>query len=128
MARTESKSAAEGIQQWVVGRHQAMCPIALTASLLSGKWKTNVLWHVWTCTNRFNALRRALDGLTRGALLRVLRELEADGLLSRTQLGKRPAAVEYALTPLAHSLGPILAQLAAWGRAHGTASPWKRSA
>jgi DNA-binding HxlR family transcriptional regulator len=48
--------------------------------------------------------------------MRVLRELEADDLLSRTEHGTRPAPVEYALTTRALSLAPILAQLATWGR------------
>lgn len=107
---------------WTLGRRSAVCPIALTASLLVGRWKTNVLWLVWRGTNRFNGILRCLPDVNRGALLRVLRELVGDDLLVRTEHGPRPAPVEYALTPRALSLARLLRKLAEWGRANGTFS------
>jgi DNA-binding HxlR family transcriptional regulator len=104
---------------WTYVGRSYRCPIALTAGLLAGRWRTNVLWLVWKGTNRFNAIARALPDVNRGVLLRVLRALEADGLVQRLEHGARPAPVEYALTERARSLAPLLAQMAAWGRAQG---------
>jgi DNA-binding HxlR family transcriptional regulator len=78
-----------------------------------------VLWLIWSGTNRFNFISRELPQVNQGALMRVLRELESDGLVVRKEYGRRPAPVEYSLTELGLSLGPLLAQLAEWGRAHG---------
>jgi DNA-binding HxlR family transcriptional regulator len=48
-------------------------------------------------------------------LTQHLRELEADGIVSRTVLQVVPPHVEYAITPLGETLGPILDAMAAWG-------------
>jgi DNA-binding HxlR family transcriptional regulator len=108
---------------WTLAGHSAPCPIALTAQLLAGRWRTNVLWLIWTGTNRFNALVRALPEVNRGVLMRVLRDLEGAGLVSRHERGPRPAPVEYELTTLGIGLGPLLASMAAWGRDQGTVGP-----
>jgi DNA-binding HxlR family transcriptional regulator len=103
------------MSRWTYAGRTYPCPIALTAALLAGRWRSNVLWFVWKGTNRFNKLARALPQVNRGALLRVLRELEADGLLERIEHGPRPSSVEYALTRRAYSLFPLLEQMALWG-------------
>lgn len=108
---------------WTYVGRSYPCPIALTAGLLAGRWRTNVLWLIWKGTNRFNRIARALPCVNRGALMRVLRALEADGLVQRVEHGARPAPVEYSLTQRALSLAPLLGQMAEWGRAHGGGSP-----
>ncbi len=90
----------------------------MAASLLSPKWRTNVLWLIWTGKNRFNQILRELPMVNRSTLMRVLRDLEEDGLISRTEYGPRPAPVEYSLTALGLSLGPLMAGLADWGKAN----------
>ncbi|MDF2797468.1 MAG: uncharacterized protein K0R85_212 [Devosia sp.] len=44
-----------------------------------------------------------------------LRELEADGVVVRTVFAEVPPRVEYELSPLGHSLAPVLAGLLEWG-------------
>jgi DNA-binding HxlR family transcriptional regulator len=90
---------------WKFASKTYPCPISLTAGLLSSKWRTNVLWLIWSGTNRFNFISRELPQVNQGALIRFLRELESDGLVVRKEYGRRPAPVEYSLTE--------------WGRAHG---------
>ena len=48
-------------------------------------------------------------------LAQSLKELEADGLVHRTQYDEMPVRVEYTLTDQAKSLIPILLQLKKWG-------------
>jgi DNA-binding HxlR family transcriptional regulator len=67
---------------------------------------------------RFGELRDEVDGVSDKMLAQTLRGLERDGLVSRTELGGRPAGVEYALTPLGRSLGEPLAALRAWAETH----------
>ena len=64
---------------------------------------------------RFSQLRRSLPEISERMLVRQLRELEDDGLVSRTVYGTVPPRVDYALTPLGISLVPIMESLKAWG-------------
>lgn len=101
-------------------RHTAYqnCPVEVVLDLIGGKWKSMILFHVATETRRFNQLRRLLPAVTQRILTQQLRELERDGLVSRTVYPEVPPRVEYAITPLGASLGPILGSLKAWAETH----------
>jgi DNA-binding HxlR family transcriptional regulator len=64
---------------------------------------------------RFSELRRRLPQAAARVLTRQLRELEADGLISRAVFAEVPARVEYAPTALGRSLVPVIAALRDWG-------------
>lgn len=91
--------------------------------LLSGKWKLEILWLLNQKIHRFGELRRAIPGVTQHMLTAQLRELEADGLVSRTVFAEVPPRVEYAITEKARGLGPALQALTDWWRAHGGGIP-----
>ncbi|MBB3425210.1 DNA-binding HxlR family transcriptional regulator [Rhizobium sp. BK312] len=91
------------------------CPVEATLSVLDGKWKGVILFHLMEGTLRFNEIRRKLPSVTQRMLTKQLRELEESGLLSRTVFPVVPPRVEYALTPLGASLGPIIKAMAVWG-------------
>lgn len=96
-------------------------------ALLSGKWKLEILWLLNQRLHRFGELRKAIPGITQHMLTAQLRELEADGLVSRTVFAEVPPRVEYAITPKARGLGPTMAALTAWWNEHGRSIPPKRS-
>ena len=52
-------------------------------STISGKWKLEILWLLHGRVHRFGELKRAIPGITQHMLTTQLRELEADGLVSR---------------------------------------------
>lgn len=89
-----------------------------TLSMIGGKWKGVILHHLSASTLRFNELRRRMPGITQRMLTSQLRELEADGLITRTVYAQVPPRVDYALSPLGTSLAAILSALEAWGAAH----------
>ena len=62
---------------------EVLCPVALTLSLIGGKWKALILWNLLEGTMRYSALRKAVPDATPKMLTQQLRELEADGLVSR---------------------------------------------
>jgi DNA-binding HxlR family transcriptional regulator len=64
--------------------------------------------------HRFGALRRSIEDISQRMLTETLRKLQRDGLISRTVIPTVPPQVEYALTPLGHSLKQALGVLAAW--------------
>jgi DNA-binding HxlR family transcriptional regulator len=97
--------------------------VTVTLRLLGGKWKLLILSHLWFRTCRFNELMRAIPGITQHMLTTQLRELEADGIVTRTIYAEVPPRVEYALTEYAATLEQVLRALAAWGTAHMQRSP-----
>ncbi len=104
-------------------RHQRLdcspgCPVEGVLALIDGKWKGVVLYHLLTETLRFNEIRRRLPNVTQRMLTNQLRELEADGLVTRTVFAQVPPRVDYALSPRGRSLEPILKALKTWGDAN----------
>jgi len=83
--------------------------------VMGGKWKPLILWHLRTGPVRFAALRRGIPGISEKMLAQHLRQLEGDGLVSRTTTGRAPQRVEYAMTPLGGRLDPALRALSRWG-------------
>lgn len=91
------------------------CPITHTLELIGGRWKLAILWQLSQQTMRFGELHRSLNAISEKMLAQRLRELEQDGLLTRTVYAEVPPKVEYQLTPLGRSLEPILASMLTWG-------------
>jgi DNA-binding HxlR family transcriptional regulator len=97
-------------------------------ALLSGKWKLEILWLLNQRVHRFGELRKAIPGITQHMLTAQLRELEADGLVSRTVFAEVPLRVEYEITAKAHGLGPTMEALTAWWQTYGSSVPPKPAA
>ena len=80
------------------------------------KWAVMVVGNLSNGPMRFNALQRAIAGVSHRMLTLTLRGLERDGLVKRTALATVPPRVDYELTELGHSLVPPLETLAEWAR------------
>ena len=93
------------------------CPMELALTKIGGKWKTLILWHLNGGTRRFGELQRLTPGVTSKMLIQQLRELEADGLITRKVYPQVPPKVEYSLTDLGRSLKPVLEAMCEWGLA-----------
>ncbi|MFI5101948.1 MAG: winged helix-turn-helix transcriptional regulator [Terriglobales bacterium] len=94
------------------------CPVKLTASIIGGKWKPTLLFHLEGRTRRFCELQRLIPGLTKKMLTQHLRELERDGIVHRKVYAEVPPRVEYSLTRHGESLKPILKLMSSWGTRH----------
>ena len=81
------------------------------------KWTVMVVGHLSTGPLRFNALMRAIPGVSHRMLTLTLRGLQRDGLVRRTAFATIPPRVDYELTDLGLSLTKPLAELAAWASA-----------
>jgi Predicted transcriptional regulators len=91
------------------------CPVSATISLIGGKYKALLLWHLTGQVLRFNGLRALIPEATAKMLTQQLRELEHDGLIVRTVYPVVPPKVEYKLTLRGQSLFPILQAMYNWG-------------
>jgi DNA-binding HxlR family transcriptional regulator len=67
---------------------------------------------------RFNAIKRAVGGISQQMLTRTLKTLERDGMVSRTVHPTVPPQVEYELTALGHSLSEPVMALGSWALQH----------
>lgn len=91
------------------------CAVEAALGLIGGRWKGVVLWWLLDGKMRFGELRRKLPNCTERMLTVQLRELEEDGLVTRTVHAEVPPRVEYQLTAFGESLEPILFALRDWG-------------
>lgn len=106
-----------------VARANAIPGCALTAALaaIGGRWKLFVVYRLADGPRHFAALRRSLPDMSAKVLAQQLRELQADGLVSRERSGPVPALVHYALTPHGQSVLPVAEEIRRWGIAHQSA-------
>jgi DNA-binding HxlR family transcriptional regulator len=93
----------------------AWCPIEVALEVIGGMWKVIIVRELRNGTMRYSQLHRALKRVTHKMLAQQLRELEHDGVVSRKVYPQVPPKVEYSLTSLGRSLGPLLDSLHAWG-------------
>lgn len=94
------------------------CAVEAAIALIDGKWKSVILFHLMTGTLRFGEIRRHIPNVTQRVLTHQLRELEEDGLIDRKVYAQVPPKVEYSLSALGRSMGPILLALKDWGDAN----------
>jgi DNA-binding HxlR family transcriptional regulator len=94
------------------------CPVAPVVDIVFSRWTTPILWALHKHgRQRFVELERGLTSITPKVLTQRLRQLERDGLVARTYHAEVPPRVEYEITELGASLGPLFAHLATWADA-----------
>lgn len=91
------------------------CPVEAALDVIGGKWKPLILWALGDRVLRFNELQKGLPGVNTKMLTKQLRELEEDGIITRTVYPEVPPRVEYAITDFGRTLIPILQALCNWG-------------
>lgn len=92
------------------------CTVSLAMKLIGGKWKSVILYHLKDGEKRYSELKRELDFITEMTLSLQLKQLEKDGLITRTVIGdKPPVKVFYRLTEFGMTVLPVLEAINLWG-------------
>lgn len=91
------------------------CPVETCVQLMGNKWRPLIIRDLLTGPKRFGELQRSVDGVSQKVLTQNLRDMEDSGLVLRCVYPEVPPHVEYALTELGESLGPVIATMRAWG-------------
>jgi DNA-binding HxlR family transcriptional regulator len=91
------------------------CGLDATLRIISGKWKPLILYFLLRGPTRYGELKRAVRDVSDKVLIQQLKELEADGVLLRTDYKEVPPRVDYTLTALGQSLALALEPLCTWG-------------
>lgn len=83
--------------------------------VLEGRWKLTILFQLFgSSIRRFSELERAIPGISQKMLIQQLRQLEADGVVTRVVHAEVPPRVEYHLTEWGQTLCPVLDRLLTW--------------
>lgn len=88
-----------------------------TLDVVGGKWKLVLISLLRGGKLRFRELSREA-GISPRILSKELKEMEMNGLVTRTQLDTRPISVEYELTPYSDTLSEVIIAMHAWGKQH----------
>ncbi|MCE4224434.1 helix-turn-helix transcriptional regulator [Methylobacterium sp. C25] len=92
--------------------------ISQVLSRIGDKWSVLIIMSLRSRTMRFSELKRGIDGISQRMLTLTLRNLERDGLVTRTVTPSIPPRVDYELTPMGHSLAEPVEALGTWAFQH----------
>ena len=91
----------------------SFCPVAKACEVLEPRWTLLVLCELFVGSSRFNEIHRGVPGMSPTLLSRRLKEMEKNGLLTRTVKAPR-GEITYATTPIADELRPVVLALGKW--------------
>ncbi|MFG2918732.1 winged helix-turn-helix transcriptional regulator [Kitasatospora sp. NPDC048298] len=94
------------------------CEVRQILDRIADKWSLLVIALLDRRSLRFTELRREIDGISQRMLTVTLRQLERDGLVSRTVHPVVPPRVDYELTPLGRTLHSTIQSLVVWTEQH----------
>lgn len=95
------------------------CPALITLRVISGKWKTRILWLLRSDGMQFNQLKRNLKGISAKMLSEHLRQLENDGVITNIRDDMDyPHTSVYEYTEYGRTLIPVLDSIGQWGSEH----------
>jgi DNA-binding HxlR family transcriptional regulator len=94
----------------------AVCPVARTAEIISGKWTLLIIRDLASGVKRFNQLERSLHGISPKTLSERLRSLEEDGIIIRQTFAEVPPRVEYSLTTKGRDLVNVVESMRSYGK------------
>jgi DNA-binding HxlR family transcriptional regulator len=98
--------------------YSADCPTRQILDRVGDKWAVLILLLLRDETQRFNQLRRAIEGISQKMLSQVLKSLERDGLIRRRVIPTVPVTVEYSMTPLGATLAAAVDPLRDWAESN----------
>lgn len=93
-----------------------VCPFATAQRLIQGKWAVLILHYLSDGAVRFNELQRKMPKMTHATLSVQLKQLEAAGLIVRTEYPQIPPKVEYSLSEIGIKFKPVLDSIEIWGK------------
>lgn len=91
------------------------CDVEATLSVIGGRWKPILVCRLLEGRKRYSELCRLAPNATERMITLQLRELEADGIISRHVYAEVPPRVEYEVTDFGRSLQPVIEAMQDWG-------------
>lgn len=91
------------------------CPYVTAQKAVQGKWAILILYYLSERPVRFNTLLKMLPSMTHATLSKQLKQLEANGLVVRTEYPQIPPKVEYSLSRMGREFIPALQSFREFG-------------
>jgi DNA-binding HxlR family transcriptional regulator len=96
--------------------YSQFCPVAMAAEILGSRWTLVLLRELLAGSTRFNELRRGVPRMSPAVLSKRLKDLEAAGIVTRSQIASEPDLLEYCLTDAGRDLKPVIESVGIWGQ------------
>lgn len=96
-------------------RKQFNCPVEATLSLIGGKYKPLILWHLADRPLHYMELQRRIPSATPKMLSQQLRDLDRCGMVHREVIPEKPPKTVYSLTTFGESIIPVIDAMCQWG-------------
>ena len=90
------------------------CPVTFTLHKIGGRWKPLIINRLLPGAMRYGELKKAIPAISEKMLIQHLKELEADGIITRLAKPVIPPHIEYSLTDCGQALSPVLVAMKEW--------------
>ena len=97
-------------------KSQKSCGIKDVLDIIGGKWAMPIIYNLSKGKLRFMEIERTVTGINTRMLVKELKNLEANGIVTRTVFATVPPTVEYELTIKGEKLLPSIRSLHEWGQ------------
>lgn len=92
------------------------CTLKEVLDIIGGKWAMPVIYILSKGKMRFKELERSVEGINTRMLVKELKNMEANGIITREVFATVPPTVEYTLTTKGQKLLPSIVSLHRWGQ------------
>lgn len=92
------------------------CSLREVLDIIGGKWSMPIIYILSKGKMRFKELERTVEGINTRMLVKELKNMEANGILTREVFATVPPTVEYTLTEKGEKLLPSISSLYNWGK------------
>ncbi|MBL7929146.1 MAG: helix-turn-helix transcriptional regulator [Bacteroidia bacterium] len=90
-------------------------PVEFAMDRIGGTWKMPILWRLKEKVMRYGELKKDIPRITDKMLASQLKELEAEGFISRKVFAEVPPRVEYRITPRGKKAIRLVEQIRNYG-------------
>ena len=99
-----------------INKSTKACSLKDVLDVIGGKWAMPIIYHLSKGKLRFKEIERTVEGINTRMLVKELKNLEANGIISRKVFATVPPTVEYTLTEKGGKLLPSIQSLHQWGQ------------
>ena len=92
------------------------CSLKEVLDIIGGKWAMPIIYILSKGKLRFKEIERSIEGINTRMLVKELKNMESNGILTREVYATVPPMVEYALTEKGRDLLPSIKSLYKWGQ------------
>jgi DNA-binding HxlR family transcriptional regulator len=92
------------------------CTLKDVLDIIGGKWAMPIIYILSKGKMRFKELERTVEGINTRMLVKELKNMEANGIVTREVFATVPPTVEYSLTVKGEKLLPSIVSLHQWGQ------------